>query len=339
MGSGLACAVLIVGAACSAVPSPRPTPASPPMPAAGPTTAVDPRPSAETSHSLRPIRPSRIVAARAGWSLPTALSRQVVINDGGTAIVAGGLMRGDVSSNLVFRLDARGRVVTRLASLPAPLHDASGMLVAGRPVLFGGGGDAELSAVVRYGTDRRWRVVGHLPGPRSDLSVVAGTRGLLVVGGYDGVGSPRQVLQSQDGRRFRVLCPPPDRGAIPGGHHGRRVDLDFRRRQPPGPGAHGPADRPQVEDRPNGGKTPTATRPCFGPFDRRPHPADRRANQQRPRHRQDVVVQPDPAPLHQRRAAALPGRRRWNLDGRPWRLPTWWGNSRVHQTGDSTSGW
>ena len=206
MWSGLACAVLIVGTACSAVPSPRPTPASPPMPASRSAIAVDPRPSAETSPSRRPIRPSHVAAARAGWSLPTALSRQVVINDGGTAIVAGGLMAGDVSSNVVFRVDTQGRIVTRLASLPAPLHDAAGMLVAGRPVLIGGGGFAELSAVVRYGTDRRWRVVGHLPGPRSDLSVVPGTHGLLVVGGYDGVGSPRDVLQSQDGRRFRAFA-------------------------------------------------------------------------------------------------------------------------------------
>jgi N-acetylneuraminic acid mutarotase len=129
-----------------------------------------------------------------------------VINDGGTAIVAGGLMAGDVSSNVVFRVDTQGRIVTRLASLPAPLHDAAGMLVAGRPVLIGGGGFAELSAAVGYGTDRRWRVVGHLPGPRSDLSVVPGTHGLLVVGGYDGVGSPRVVLQSQDGRRFRAFA-------------------------------------------------------------------------------------------------------------------------------------
>ena len=115
-------------------------------------------------------------------------------------------MRQQKAAVAISRLANKGTCRDPFGVITRPAARRLGSLVAGGPVLLGGSGDAELSAVVRYGTDCRWRVVGHLPGPRSDLSVVPGLRGLLVVGGYDGVGSPRQVLQSQDGRRFRAFA-------------------------------------------------------------------------------------------------------------------------------------
>ena len=59
-------------------------------PAPGPTGIVSAAP-------LPAARPApRVVAERAAWRLPTALSREVVISAHGFGVLAGGLMAGDV---------------------------------------------------------------------------------------------------------------------------------------------------------------------------------------------------------------------------------------------------
>jgi N-acetylneuraminic acid mutarotase len=115
--------------------------------------------------------------------------------------MAGGLTRGDVTTDRVYRVSAVG-VGARLPSLTQPTHDAAGAEVSGRTVVLGGGNSRELSVVESARPGQKWKVTGHLPGTRSDLSAVATPRGLLVVGGYDGVRSPRSVLASADGRGF-----------------------------------------------------------------------------------------------------------------------------------------
>jgi N-acetylneuraminic acid mutarotase len=104
-------------------------------------------------------------------------------------VVAGGLVAGDASTSSAFRLDVvRGRA-RRVASLAVPVHDTAGTLSATGDVLVVGGGNATEQGVVQRfdpGADR-WSVVGHLPRPRSDLTVVRNGGTLLTVGGYDGV--------------------------------------------------------------------------------------------------------------------------------------------------------
>ncbi len=120
-------------------------------------------------------------------------------------LLAGGLEPGDQSTDQVLELSFQGGVTGRLGALAEPVHDSAGAVVAGRPTLVGGGGATELPDVQRRGATGRWRVVGQLPGPRSDLSVAPAGRGLLVLGGYDGARSPTAVLRSRDGSRFRVI--------------------------------------------------------------------------------------------------------------------------------------
>jgi N-acetylneuraminic acid mutarotase len=115
--------------------------------------------------------------------------------------MAGGLTAGNVTTDKVYRVSAAG-VGARLPSLIERVHDAAGAEVGGRTVVLGGGNSRELSAVESARPGEKWKVFGHLPGSRSDLSALATPRGLLVVGGYDGVGSPRSVLVSADGRAF-----------------------------------------------------------------------------------------------------------------------------------------
>jgi N-acetylneuraminic acid mutarotase len=74
--------------------------------------------------------------------------------------------------------------------------------VGARLLVLGGGGAGELSSVESAAAGRRWHVIAHLPGPRSDLLTVTVPGGLLVVGGYDGTRSSREVLRSHDGRHF-----------------------------------------------------------------------------------------------------------------------------------------
>jgi N-acetylneuraminic acid mutarotase len=147
-----------------------------------------------------------VQAHRLSWTLPSALSREVVIADGSSAVVAGGLMRGDISSDHVFRVTpARGSTQV-LPPLAAPRHDSAGVLLGGQLLVVGGGGASELSSVESASRDERWQASAHLPGPRSDLAVVAVPDGFLVVGGYDGRRSDREVLRSRDGRRFTVAA-------------------------------------------------------------------------------------------------------------------------------------
>lgn len=115
--------------------------------------------------------------------------------------MAGGLTPGDITTDKVYRISAAG-VGARLPSLTEPVHDAAGAKVNGRTLVLGGGNGRELSAVESARPGHSWKVTGHLPGTRSDLSALVTPRGLLVVGGYDGVGSPRTVLASADGRAF-----------------------------------------------------------------------------------------------------------------------------------------
>lgn len=123
--------------------------------------------------------------------------------DGGL-LVAGGLQPGDVSSDQVWHIDPGTGARTRLGTLADAVHDAAGGVLQGRPTVLGGGASSSLS-VVQQGR-ARWRVTGHLPGPRSDLSATTQDNGLVVVGGYDGVHSPRTVLETGDGRQFHLVA-------------------------------------------------------------------------------------------------------------------------------------
>jgi hypothetical protein len=107
-------------------------------------------------------------------------------------------------------------VVRRAGTLASPVHDAAGALLGGRPVLLGGGGVTELSDVRRLGRGQRWRLLGHLPGPRSDLAVCAAPGRLVVLGGYDGNGSPTAMLSSRDGATFRPVGHLPSGVRYPG---------------------------------------------------------------------------------------------------------------------------
>ena len=147
-----------------------------------------------------PSAPARSVAPRvasvsvAGWRLPVAIGRQAVVPVGGGAVVmAGGLVSGDRSTDEAVRIDlATGRSVP-LPSLAVPVHDVSGGMLGGTPAVVGGGNVTEQD-VVQTLAGHAWHVTGHLPTTRSDLSVVQRGTQPIVIGGYDGVNVPTEIL-------------------------------------------------------------------------------------------------------------------------------------------------
>lgn len=130
----------------------------------------------------------------------------MVIANGSSAIVAGGLKPGDVSSDQVFRVSPERGVVQTMPPLAEPLHDSAGVQLGDKSLVVGGGGSAELSTVQIAGRDGRWHAAARLPRPSSDLAVVALPDGFLTIGGYDGVRAERQVLRSHDGQSFSVAA-------------------------------------------------------------------------------------------------------------------------------------
>jgi hypothetical protein len=186
--------------------------------------AGSPRHTAPATAHVRPSRVSAplqaptVTARVLRWRLPSPRSRAVAVRYGARVLLAGGLGPGDRSTDEVLGLDVGRGSFRRQGHLTEPVHDSAGVVVAGHPMLFGGGGATELDDVQRLGRAGRWEVVGHLPQPRSDLSAVAvgtaggGSRpGAILVGGYDGARTPTTVLRTGGGSTFTVA------GRLPAG--------------------------------------------------------------------------------------------------------------------------
>lgn len=168
------------------------------------------RPSPSAPAASRPTAGGsgipRVRAVTAGWRLPRATSRGAVVPVGGGGVLAGGLLPGDVTTDRSYRVEPSTGRVTRLGNLAVATHDVAGAYLGGAPTVFGGGNTSVLSAVQRLGRDGRWRVAGRLPSPRADLSAAQDGARALVVGGYDGLRSPRAVLATSGGHRFTTAA-------------------------------------------------------------------------------------------------------------------------------------
>ena len=173
-------------------------PAPQTSPKAQPSVTSRPPPSA-------PPASEHLRVTRADLRLPVALGREVAIRAGTDVVVAGGLLGGGSSLATAYRIDLRRGRVAPMPHLSVPVHDASGGVAGGRPLVIGGGNTAEQSAVQEW-DGSRWRVVGHLPQARSD-SVAATVAGrVLVVGGYAGTRPAEpDILSTFDGATWKVI--------------------------------------------------------------------------------------------------------------------------------------
>lgn len=198
-GALFAAVAATVAAAALAACSPTPSGSAP----SKPTTTATPGSEAATPSRTAPVsRPLHVTARVARWRLPGPLSRGVAMTYHTHVLLAGGLEPGDTSTDQVLRVQPSRGVVSHWGRLAEPMHDSAGAVLRGRPTVVGGGGAVELSGVQRMVRDGRWRMVGQLPGARSDLSVATSPGGLLVIGGYDGVHTPTAVLRTRNGSHF-----------------------------------------------------------------------------------------------------------------------------------------
>jgi hypothetical protein len=143
----------------------------------------------------RSYTPTHADAVVARWHLPLASGRQAVVDVGpGQVLLAGGLLAGDASTAQVIRVHLRTGRTSPAPGLAVPVHDTAGGVVGGLPTVVGGGNATEQSVIQVFDGDR-WRVAGHLPTTRSDLSVAELHRSqAFVLGGYDGTGTPTPIL-------------------------------------------------------------------------------------------------------------------------------------------------
>jgi N-acetylneuraminic acid mutarotase len=143
--------------------------------------------------------------ARVVGRLAAPVSRAVAVDTGNRIVVLGGLTSGDVTTGRVVTVDPHSWTSVADGQLREPVHDASGALLSGHAVVFGGGAATEVANTQSWTADTS-RIVGTLPGPRSDSAATMIGPTAFVVGGFDGARMARSVLATQSGRTFHAVA-------------------------------------------------------------------------------------------------------------------------------------
>jgi len=157
-----------------------------------------------------------IPAVEAGivpWTLPGALSREVVLPaSGNSLLVVGGLLASQASTATILSLDVSSGTSSVVGHLAAATHDAGGATLHGTGYLFGGGTPTTVATVESFtgptstSPSVTASTTGQLPQPRSDDSAVTIGDTAYVVGGYDGTNPDPQVLATTDGSHYSVVA-------------------------------------------------------------------------------------------------------------------------------------
>ncbi len=178
--------------------------------------------SRQSSRAANPARdaasrptPAPVTAVEAGlmpWSLSVPLSRMAAYPATGSGVViAGGLTPGQSSADGVYLLNTSSGAVGQISQLTHGVHDASGAVVNGSDMVFGGGDPSTVATVqsIAGAADAAAgpsTVSGALPSPRSDSAAAAVGATTYIVGGYDGTNPDPEVLATSDGRTFTPVA-------------------------------------------------------------------------------------------------------------------------------------
>jgi hypothetical protein len=185
-------------------------------PAKGPSTsATHPTSKSAARHHKSALTISAAESGLLPWSLAAPISRSVVLpGSGSDLVILGGLTAGNASAQGVYTLDTTTGTLGHVANLTAGLHDASGAVINGQDVTFGGGSPATVATVQATtapggATAPRISsavVTGALPEPRSDSTTVSMVGTAYIVGGYDGTAPDPTVLATRDGHTFSPVA-------------------------------------------------------------------------------------------------------------------------------------
>ncbi|MBO0691663.1 MAG: hypothetical protein J2P58_02090, partial [Acidimicrobiaceae bacterium] len=154
--------------------------------------------------------PSAVEAGLLPWSLPSPLSRMVVLPNSGGLVLAGGLNADQTSSSAVSLLNPITGSFHPAGSLPSGVHDAAGAVIGGSDWVFGGGAATVVPSVERVVPSASGTFTAGpstaLPAPRADLSSATIGATTYIVGGYDGTHASPAVLATKDGRTFTTAA-------------------------------------------------------------------------------------------------------------------------------------
>jgi hypothetical protein len=146
------------------------------------------------------------------WQLAQPLSREVAVpgDAAGSVTALGGLTASGATTANVLSLGVPGGTSTAAGALSTATHDAAGVVLAGRVLVFGGGAQSSFATVQSYplssaATSATASVVGQLPQPRSDAAAVTVGATAYVIGGYDGTKADPQVLSTANGSSFHPI--------------------------------------------------------------------------------------------------------------------------------------
>ena len=198
-------AMAVFAAACNPAPTGLPSLA----------TAVPGTPVATTPTATEVPSPVPTPGATAGVAqglkvstlplhLPVAVSRAVAFADGSALLLAGGLTPSG-TTDTVLRIDIAGGKVAVDGHLARAVHDTGGAVVAGSPVVFGGGNVVPETVVQRY-DGGQGTVVGQLPRARADLVAIDVDDRTVVIGGGTPARLDKAVLTTSDGASFQTVA-------------------------------------------------------------------------------------------------------------------------------------
>jgi len=173
-------------------------------------------PTAPAPPSLSPDQPTAtaevtpalavVTATTLATHLPGGLSRAVAIEIGGRIMVYGGFTDSGSTTDAILRVDPSAARVEPSGHLVVRVHDAAGVALGDRTLIFGGGSAAPSSVVQEVDSSGAARVIGKMPSARADLSAVTVGNAAIVIGGAASGVLDRRVLETEDGIHFRTVA-------------------------------------------------------------------------------------------------------------------------------------
>jgi hypothetical protein len=175
--------------------------------------------------ATHPVTLSKVVSTLVSWRLAAPISSSVVLPGaspaGNQLVILGGATTGGLTASGAFALDVSTGTLTQVGDLSTTLDNASGAVLGGQDVVFGGTPSAlssatasvqALSADASPGTTTPGTAaplttsLADLPAPRADATAVTSGTTAYLVGGESTNGPDPAILSTTDGHHFVTVA-------------------------------------------------------------------------------------------------------------------------------------